>query len=122
MMPRILIIEDHRDFRQAVRRFLELNKIGAQMLEASSGEEGVLIARKSKPRVVIMDYYLKGINGIEAARQIKDNDPACNIIMLTMFDPKEVTHVDQSRIIKAYVGKSELYDRLIPTIDKIMHN
>jgi DNA-binding NarL/FixJ family response regulator len=122
MMPRILIVEDHRDFRQAVVHFLELNKVKAQMMEACSGEEGVLIARKVKPRVVIMDFCLGGINGIEAARQIKKHDPKCNIIMLTMFDAKEIAQVKRNRVIKAFIGKSELFDQLIPAIDKALYN
>ncbi len=122
MMPRILIVEDHKDFRQAVVHFLELNKIKAQMMEACSGEEGVLIARKVKPRVVIMDFCLGGINGIEAARQIKKHDPKCNIIMLTMFDAKEIVQVKRNRVIKAFIGKSELFDQLIPAIDKALYN
>ncbi len=122
LIPRILIVEDHKDFRQAVRRFLELNKVKAQMMEACSGEEGVLIARRKNPKVVIMDFSLGGINGIEAAQQIKMHDPKCSIIMLTMFDPKEIVFVKRNRCIKAFIGKSELYDQLIPAIDKVLHN
>ncbi len=122
MMPRILIVEDHRDFRQAVVHFLELSNVKAHMMQACSGEEGVLIARKVKPRVVIMDFCLGGINGIEAARQIKKQDPKCNIIMLTMFDAKEITLVKRNRVIKTFIGKSELFDQLIPVIDKALYN
>ena len=122
LMPQILIVEDHRDFRQAVRHFLELNKVKAHMMEACSGEEGVLIAQRIKPKVVIMDFSLGGMNGIEAARQIKEHDPKCSIIMLTMFDPKEIVFADRSSAIKVFIGKSELYDQLIPAIDKIISN
>jgi len=121
-MPRILIVEDHRDFRQAVRHFLELNKVRARIVEASSGEEGVSVARKIKPKVVLMDFFLGGINGVEAAQRIKERDPKCNIIMLTIFDPKEIVFAGRNRVIKAFIGKNELYDRLIPAIDHILRN
>ncbi|MBF0489529.1 MAG: response regulator transcription factor [Candidatus Omnitrophica bacterium] len=121
-MLRILIIEDHKDFRQAVRQFLELNHLKAQIMEAGSGEEGVIMARKSKPRVVIMGFDLEGINSIEAASWIKENDSKCHIIMLTMFDATEIVMSERNRDIKAFIGKSEIYDQLIPTIDKCLNN
>jgi len=40
-MSSILIIEDHKDFRQAVHHFLEVSNVNAELLEASSGEEGI---------------------------------------------------------------------------------
>lgn len=122
MIPRILIVEDHKDFRRAMVNFLELNKVKARMMEACTGEEGVLLARKVKPRIVIMDSFLNGINSIETARQIKKQDPKCNIIMLTMFDTKEIAFVQRNRLIKTYIGKSELCDQLIPAIDKALRN
>ena len=120
--PRILIVEDHKDFREAVRHFLELNNINATMIEASSGEEGVLIAQRMKPRVVIIDFCLRGMNGIEAAQQIKEHNPACYIIMLTMFDPKEVARSNDHRIIRAFIGKGELNNQLLPAIHRILRN
>ena len=119
-MPRILIVEDHKDFRQAVRHYLELHKVKAHMMEASSGEEGVLLARRTKPKVVIMDFFLRGINGIQAAEQIKEHDPKCNIIMLTMFDSKEVDIKARSKVIKTFISKSDLYEKLIPAIKKFL--
>jgi DNA-binding NarL/FixJ family response regulator len=120
--PRILIVEDHKDFREAVRHYLEINRVDAHMLEASSGEEGVLIAHKVKPRVVIMDFSLGGINGIEAAQQIKEHNPKCSIIMLTMFDPREVTRTDNGRFIKRFIGKGDLNDELLPTVNKLLRH
>lgn len=121
-MPSILIVEDHQDFRQAVRHFLELNNVRANMMEASSGEEGVLLANKGKPKVVIMDFCLSGINGMEAAQQIKQQDPKCSIIMLTMFEPEEIFQAQRNRIIKAFIGKCDLYEKLVPAVNKALYN
>lgn len=118
--PSILIVEDHRDFRRAVRRFLELKGVKAHIMEASSGEEGILIAKKSKPRIVLMDFFLDGMNGIQATQQIKKNDAQCDIIMLTMIDPKEIMEADRHRQVKAFISKGDLFEKLIPTIDKIL--
>jgi len=53
VMSNILIVEDHKDFRRAVRHFLEVSNIKAELLEASSGEEGVAIAKKTKPEIEV---------------------------------------------------------------------
>lgn len=118
--PYLLIVEDHFEFRQAVRRFLELKRIGARMMEASSGEEGIVIAQKFRPKVIIMDFVLRGMNGLEAARKIKENNPKCHIIMLTMFDPKEIAQVQRDTAVKMFIDKENLYDQLIPALDKVL--
>ncbi len=120
-MVTILIVEDHKDFRNAVRHFLEVSHVNAELLEASSGEQAVLLAKQSKPQIILMDFWLKGMNGIEAATQIKASVPDCSIIMLTMFDVKDVQPLVGREIIKEFINKSDLCDKLVPSINKILN-
>jgi DNA-binding NarL/FixJ family response regulator len=120
-MSTILIIEDHKDFRQAVRHFLQVSNIKSDVLEASSGEEGVVIAKRTKPEIVLMDFWLRGINGIEAATQIKASVPDCSIILLTMFDLKDVQPLVNKEVIKEFISKSELFEKLVPSINKALN-
>ena len=119
--PSILLIEDHKDYREAVKHFLELHHIQAHLLEASTGEEGVLLARMKKPVIVVTDFGLGGINGLEVARQIKKHLPKCNIIMLTMYDPKEILRKDANGMIKFFINKGDLSEQLVPAIRRILH-
>ena len=120
-MVTILIVEDHKDFRQAVRNFLQVSHVNADLLEASSGEQAVLIAQRARPQIILMDFWLKGINGVEAATQIKAILPESSIIMLTMFDIKDVQPLVSRDIIKEFINKSDLCDKLIPSINKILN-
>ena len=120
-MPNILIVEDHKDFRQAVRHFLEVSHVKANLVEASSGEEGVLIAKKIKPEVILMDFWLRGMNGVEAATQIKASVPESSIILLTMFDLKDVQPLVNREIIKEFISKSDLFEKLVPSVNKILN-
>jgi len=120
-MSTILIIEDHKDFRQAVRQFLEVSNVKADLLEASSGEEGVLLAKRNKPEVILMDFWLRGINGVEAASQIKASVPECSIILLTMFDLKDVQPLVSKDIIKEFISKSDLFEKLVPCVNRILN-
>ena len=120
-MATILIIEDHKDFRQAVSHFLEVSHVKANIVEASSGEEGVLMAQRIRPEIILMDFWLRGINGVEAATQIKASLPACTIILLTMFDLKDVQPLVNKEIIKEFISKSDLVEKLIPSVNKILN-
>lgn len=120
-MSTILIVEDHKDFRQAVRQFLEVNHVNAEILEASSGEEGILLAKRIKPEIILMDFWLRGITGVEAAIQIKASVPECSIILLTMFDLKDVQPLVKKEIIKEFISKSDLCDKLVPSVNKILN-
>ena len=119
-MSTILIIEDHKDFRQAVRNYLEMSQVKAEVLEASSGEEGVVMAKRAKPEIILMDFWLRGINGVEAATQIKASNPESSIILLTMFDLKDVEPLVKKEIIKEFISKSDLFEKLVPCINKIL--
>ena len=120
--PYILIIEDHKDFREALQHFLELNQIRAHIIEASSGEEGILLARKKKPQIVVIDFAMGGINGLDAARQIKKFLPQCKIIMLSAYDPKEIFRRDGHGLIHFFISKSDLYKQLVPVINRILND
>ena len=91
-------------------------------MEASSGEEGVLLARKKNPDIVVIDFSLGGINGLEAARQIKEYLPRCSIIMLTIYDSKEILRRDGHGTIRFLINKGDLYEKLVPAIKKILSN
>ena len=120
-MSNILIVEDHKDFRQAVRQFLEMSQVKADLTEASSGEEGIIIAKRIRPEIILMDFWLRGINGVEAATQIKASQPACSIILLTMFDLKDVQPLVNKEVIKEFISKSELFEKLLPSVNKILN-
>ena len=120
-MPNILIIEDHKDFRQAVRHFLEVSNVKADLSEATSGEEGIVMAKQIRPEIILMDFWLKGLNGVETATQIKASVPESSIILLTMFDLKDVQPLVNKEVIKEFISKSDLFEKLVPCVNKILN-
>ena len=103
-----------------VRNYLEKMDDSLEIYEAASGESGVLKAMREKPDIVLMDIRLPDISGIDAASQIKKIFPSSKIIILTMFETEAFREVFKSNDIEAYLGKSELYDKLMPTIDRVL--
>lgn len=65
----ILLIEDQEDNRRIVRDLL--TSVGFDLIEAVTGEDGVAMADKHRPDLILMDVLLPGLNGYDATRLIK---------------------------------------------------
>jgi DNA-binding NarL/FixJ family response regulator len=88
---RVLIVDDIAQVRQDLHTLLplagrnaglEIDVIG----EAANGEEAVEQAAALRPEVVLMDLAMPVLDGYGAAQQIKELDPACRVIALTVHD------------------------------------
>jgi DNA-binding NarL/FixJ family response regulator len=120
MKKRILIVEDHLDFRTMVKEYLKKHKLGVDIYEASTGEMGVIKASLVKPDVVLMDINLPQANGMEAARQIKEDHPDCDLIFLTMFDVTAFKRQAEKIKARAFIAKDHVYEQLLPLIKKCL--
>ncbi len=68
---RILVIEDHEENRRLLRDLLTSD--GYELIEAVTGEEGLMLAETHVPDLIVMDILLPGLDGYEATRRIKAN-------------------------------------------------
>ena len=73
----ILIVEDNEKTRKLLRDVLQFK--GYRTIEAEMGEDGVNLAMQHKPDLILMDYQLPGINGIEAFRRIRNSPDTAHI-------------------------------------------
>ncbi len=71
MSKRILVIEDQEDNRKIVRDLVTAS--GYELVEATTGEEGLERAESERPDLILMDIQLPGIDGYEVTRRIKAN-------------------------------------------------
>ncbi len=69
MKARILVVDDEAEIRRSVRMILEYE--GYDVIEASSGPEGVALAEKESPDLVFLDVKMPGMDGLEALQRIK---------------------------------------------------
>lgn len=113
-----VIADDHPVIRISVRSILEDE--GFQVLaEAADGPEAVRLCRACKPDLVILDFSMPGLNGIEAAREIKRDYPASRIILLTM-QPLDGCLLQGLRAgVMGYVSKKYAASGLLKAIDAV---
>jgi two-component system cell cycle response regulator DivK len=93
----ILIVEDNERNRKLVRDVLQYR--GYRTLEAESAEDGLRLARESRPHLVLMDIQLPGINGITALRALRA-DPTTRDIPVIAVTASAMTH-DRQKILAA---------------------
>jgi NarL family two-component system response regulator LiaR len=81
----VLIVDDHQVVRRGLRTFLDLNEAIEVVGEAQDGLEGVNMAARLEPDVVLMDIVMPRLDGIEATRRIKEHSADVGVIALTSF-------------------------------------
>jgi len=104
-MSVILIVEDNPRNMKLVRDVLQVK--GHTTLEATTGEEGVALAREKLPDLVLMDIQLPGINGIQALGQMRAEPSTARIPVIAVT--ASVMQQDRKLITEAgfdgYIGK-----------------
>jgi len=86
---RLLIAEDETIVRCALAQLLAREKDFEVVAQAADGEVAADLARRHRPDVVLMDLGMPHMDGIAAARQIKQDLPACAIVVLTIHHDDE---------------------------------
>lgn len=116
MIIRVLLIEDHRMVREALREVLtkvpDIEVVG----EAGDAHDGLELARTSVPDVIVLDIRLPDLNGIEVAARLRDSGNNAKIVALSAFSDKRfVTEMLRSGA-SGYVTKSAAGTELVSAI------
>ena len=83
---RVLIVDDHQVVREGLQRMLKLEDDIQVVGEATNMEEAFTQAELLSPDIILMDIKMPGTDGVEATRKLKERQPACKIIMLTLYE------------------------------------
>ena len=86
---RIVLADDHDILRQGLKLLLGLQEDMQVVAEARTGREALELTQNLKPDVVVMDISMAGMDGLEACKQIRQQEPATQVLMLTMHESEE---------------------------------
>jgi DNA-binding NarL/FixJ family response regulator len=117
---RILLVEDFQPFRKLIRTLLD-GKPGLQIIaEVADGQEAVHRAAELKPALILLDIGLPSLNGLDAARQIRELSPDSKILFVSQeFSPKVVQEA-MNLGASGYVLKPRLASDLLPAVDAVL--
>lgn len=83
---KVMVADDHPAFREGLCRFLEDEKDLEVVAKPVDGAEAVDLAKELRPDVAILDIAMPNLNGVEAAKQIKNTCPNTAILMVSAYD------------------------------------
>ena len=122
MSCRLLLADDHELVRKSLREIIEFKTDCVIVCEAMDGLQAVQLAKEFAPDIAVVDISMPGIDGLDAARQIRKESPQTKILILTMHDAAPIIAKIQQTGVHGYLLKSEAPKGLPLAIDWLLHD
>ena len=120
MPVRLLLVDDEENFRSALRALIvsvsELEVVG----EAADAESAFQLIEKLEPDLVLMDWRLEGMDGIEASRHILRAHPDIAVLMLSGSADARMRRAANAAGVAVVIDKGSELHRLLPEITAAM--
>jgi DNA-binding NarL/FixJ family response regulator len=116
---RILVVDDQPYIRRAVRSLLESQNNWVVCGEAADGIEAIARMAELHPDVIVMDMSMPRLNGLEAARTIREEFPKSRVVILTLHDLPELPALVKRAGAQGLVLKSDSNRFLISAIEHL---
>jgi DNA-binding NarL/FixJ family response regulator len=114
---RILLVDDHQVVRQGVRAMLSIENDMKVVGDYGSAEEAMPHIERLLPDIVLLDFRLPGLNGIETCRLMKAKGLACDVVILTLYEEHFAEAIRAGA--KGYLPKDMKREELVSTIRHI---
>jgi len=115
---RVLLADDHILVRDGIKVTLEANGLSI-VGEASEGREAVKMVRDLKPDVAVFDVSMPGLNGVDAARIARKENPGTKVVLLTVHTENEYVDEALRAGVSGYVLKKQATADLIRAIQEV---
>jgi len=119
---RIVVADDYAEWRVRVRSMLQAQPEWEVIGEACDGVEVVQRAMELRPDIVLLDIGMPIMNGIEAARRIRQTSPASRIIFVTQESDADTRIAALAIGAEAYLLKANAASELLPAIEAVLQD
>lgn len=117
---RILVVDDNPAVRHYMRAILEQQTSWEVCAEARTGEEALERVDESAPDLILLDFQMPDLNGLDVAREIARKWPNIPILMVTVHLSKQLAAAAQAVGIRGACAKSDV-GSLVEAVDAVLH-
>ncbi len=117
---RILVVDDNPAVRHYLRALLEQQSTWQVCDEARTGEEALQRVKKNPPDMILLDFQMPDLNGLDVARQISSIFPEIPILMVTIHLSKQLAAEARRAGIRGACAKSDV-GSIVEAVDALLH-
>jgi DNA-binding NarL/FixJ family response regulator len=110
---RVLIVDDHSEIVTGLRQLLDAEGTNEVVGEATSAAQAVERARVLQPDIVLMDFSLGDMDGVDAASRIRSENPATAVVILSVYEAAEHAGRARDAGVRRWIPKSQPPDVLL---------
>ena len=118
---RILVADDSELMRRCLRKLLEQEDQWKVCSEAANGREAIEKVQQSTPDVIVLDFQMPEMNGLDAAREIRKRSPEIPILMVTLHMSAQLEHQAKKIGIRGACDKNDVRC-VIEAVDTLLHH
>lgn len=116
---RILVADDHDVVREGIRTLLQTRPDWEICDEAANGREAVEKAKQSKPNVVVLDFSMPELNGVDVTRLVRKALPDTEVLIFTMHNSEQLAREVLAVGARGFILKTEAKRCLIPAVEAL---
>lgn len=118
-MYSVIIVDDHRMFRESLKKMLQMEGFVKVMGEASTGNEFLKMLATHTPDVVLMDISMPEMDGVDATRKALEIQPDLKVLTLSSFGDERYYYSMIESGVKGFVLKSSGIHELLQAIEEV---
>lgn len=119
--PIALVVEDHAAVRRALCDRIQTSFGQFQLREAGTVDEALKIVETEKVDLVLMDFRLPGMDGVDGTRMVLERSPHTSVVMVSVFDDSSHRSAARKAGARAFVSKRAIGRELIPVIESLVN-